>query len=56
MNNLLENVKKEAVEIDRYMRLDLESMESEIDPLLKRVLDYGLFPLPDIYNLSEPTI
>lgn len=43
MNNLLANVKKEAVEIDRYMRLDLESLESEIDPLLKRVLDYGLF-------------
>lgn len=43
MDNLLENLKKEAVKIDRYMRLDLESMASEIDPLLKRVLDYGLF-------------
>lgn len=43
MNNILEIVKEEAVQIDRYMRLDLESMESEIDPLLKRVLDYGLF-------------
>lgn len=43
MTNLLEIVKKEAVEIDRYMRMDLQSMESEIDSLLKRVLDYGLF-------------
>lgn len=43
MTNLLEIVKKEAVEIDRYMRLDLQSMDSEIDSLLKRVLDYGLF-------------
>lgn len=43
MNNLLEVVKKEAVEIDRYMRMDLQSMESEIDSLLKKVLDYGLF-------------
>lgn len=43
MNNLLEIVKKEALEIDRYMRLDLDSMDSEIDRLLKRVLDYGLF-------------
>ena len=43
MKNLLEIVKKEAAQIDCYMRRDLESMESEIDPLLKRVLDYGLF-------------
>ena len=43
MREMLENVKKEALEIDRYMREDLEAMQSEIDPLLKRVLDYGLF-------------
>jgi len=43
MTNLLEIVTKEAVEINRYMRMDLQSMDSEIDSLLKRVLDYGLF-------------
>lgn len=43
MTNLLEIVKKEAVEINRYMRMDLQSMDSEIDSLLKRVLEYGLF-------------
>ena len=43
MTDLLEIVKKEAAEIDRYMRMDLESMDSEIDSLLKKVLDYGLF-------------
>ncbi|MFT5702523.1 MAG: octaprenyl-diphosphate synthase [Desulforhopalus sp.] len=43
MNDLLEIVKKEAAEIDRYMHMDLESMERDIDPLLKSVLHYGLF-------------
>jgi octaprenyl-diphosphate synthase len=43
MREMLEIVKKEALEIDRYMREDLESMRTEIEPLLKRVLDYGLF-------------
>ncbi|PHR27013.1 MAG: hypothetical protein COA36_10365 [Desulfotalea sp.] len=43
MNDLLGNVKKEASEIDRYMRMDLDSMEPKIDVLLKEVLNYGLF-------------
>ena len=43
MIDLFKIVKKEAAEIDRYMRMNLESMDSEIDPLLKKVLNYGLF-------------
>ena len=43
MTDLLDVVKKEAAEIDRHMRADLASMETEIDPLLQKVLHYGLF-------------
>jgi len=43
MRDLLEVVKKEAAVIDRYMREDLDGMQSEIDTLLSEVLEYGLF-------------
>lgn len=43
MTDLLKIVRSEAAEIDRYMRMDLDNMDSEIDSLLKKVLDYGLF-------------
>lgn len=43
MKELLEIIKKEAAEIDHHMREDLASLQSEIDPLLQEVLDYGLF-------------
>ncbi|TKB06339.1 polyprenyl synthetase family protein [Desulforhopalus sp. IMCC35007] len=43
MTDLLDLVKKEAAEIDCYMRADLASMGAETDPLLQKVLDYGLF-------------
>lgn len=43
MTELLDIVKKEAVKINHYMREDLDRMGSNIDPLLKKVLDYGLF-------------
>ncbi|BHH84390.1 polyprenyl synthetase family protein [Desulforhopalus sp. 52FAK] len=43
MRDLLEVVKKEAAVIDRYMREDLGAMQSAIDPLLNKVLEYGLF-------------
>lgn len=43
MRELLEVVKAEAAVIDHYMREDLEGLQSDMDPLLKKVLDYGLF-------------
>lgn len=43
MSELLEIIKKEAVTIDQYMREDLDTLGDNIDPLLKEVLDYGLF-------------
>ncbi len=43
VQSILVAVKKEAAEIDRYMRADISLMKAEVDDLLYQILDYGLF-------------
>jgi octaprenyl-diphosphate synthase len=40
---LLELLKEEAMEIDRYMQQDLQGVEPALDGRLERILEYGLF-------------
>jgi len=43
IESVIANVKTEAAIISKYMRKDLDALEPEIDGLLYRVLEYGLF-------------
>jgi len=43
VQSVLLAVKKEAAEIDRYMRADISLLQAEVDDLLYQILDYGLF-------------
>lgn len=43
MQSVLLAVKREAAEIDRYMRADISGLKAEVDDLLYQILDYGLF-------------